>query len=143
MCVCAAARGVVVNAQFKLEQLRKDLEAEIAMWKQQIKEAEAWVQQKEGFEKFLEKQVSKREEIARGLTGDKQLSSPSTKGLDSMRRMMATAGGNVVAELSKYEAAFLRIGMSPLDITVESVLTSCRQQVQRGWASLRSCPISE
>ena len=42
-------------------------------------------------------------------------------GLDTMRRMMASNGGNVIAELSKYEAAFLRIGMSPLDVTTEAV----------------------
>jgi hypothetical protein len=47
------------------------------MWKVQIKEAEAWVQQKEGFEKFLEKQIAKREELARGFTGEKLSSSPS------------------------------------------------------------------
>jgi hypothetical protein len=49
--------------------------------------------------------------------------------MDNMRRLLSTNGGNVVAELSKFEAAFLRIGMSPLDITAESVLTACRQQV--------------
>ena len=55
-CVCFSC-GCVWLCQHKLEQLRKDIEVEINMWKTQIREAEAWASQKEGFEKFLERQV--------------------------------------------------------------------------------------
>ena len=67
----------LMGAQAKLEQMRSDTEKEIALWKQQIREAEAWIQQKQGFESFLQAQIAKREELARGLTTDKP-SSPCT-----------------------------------------------------------------
>jgi hypothetical protein len=77
-------------------------------------------------------QVAKREEIARSLAGESTaIRSPMTSKGDGLRRLLSAGGSAAIAELSRYEAAFIRVGLSPADVTAESVLAACRQQVRR------------
>lgn len=111
----------------QLAKLRKDVEHELFLWREEIKDRENWAKQKQGFEDFLAQQMARQQKLAASASADSK-EEPSQGSDARVSKAMGEAYLQASGEDSKYEAAFRRIGVNPEDVDADKIISACKQQ---------------
>jgi len=132
-----AVADALRKAQFRLAQLKKDVERDLFLWRSEIADRESWQKQKQKFEDFVTKQIERQREIELEVQGD--LNEEEEEELKAKNAASMFANRHIARKLSqtlkttteeerRYEEAFRKIGVKLENLDPKSIIETCLAQ---------------